>query len=349
MQIIVDICGRPPCEVVNWKNLKDCFFHDYSSRPPCEVVNWKFCLVFMISPSRASTSLWGRELKVVDLLLQHFGQGRPPCEVVNWKILRVISWRYEGGRPPCEVVNWKNQKSVGGRHEKSRPPCEVVNWKTEEQAQEIRSHVDLLVRSWIERSLICKYLQTIRSTSLWGRELKERRLCVISIAGQSTSLWGRELKVLYSHHLPICRCRPPCEVVNWKNLVTNPNAFNAVDLLVRSWIERLWSRFQSVWSSRRPPCEVVNWKRFVCPLIGSTVRRPPCEVVNWKALLWLVQSGDAQSTSLWGRELKDSKPSQATPRTLSTSLWGRELKDKYGSAKHNFGRSTSLWGRELKV
>ena len=99
-----------------------------------------------------------------------------------------------------------------------------------------------------------------------------------------------------------------------------------VDLLVRSWIERLISfrRFRAI--SSRPPCEVVNWKTVLKP----TIRRSKL------------------STSLWGRELKGCKRPNESIRNESTSLWGRELKDTSLDKQFMTYPSTSLWGRELK-
>ena len=146
--------------------------------------------------------------------------------------------------------------------------------------------VDLLVRSWIERTIIQIHIRIFSSTSLWGRELKDdtirSRFCLII-------------------------SRPPCEVVNWKvkgvqsvtkvtvstslwgrelkdNIDAHATASRNVDLLVRSWIERTGSSGRSTWMSRRPPCEVVNWKiQRVWKEINQRCR-PPCEVVNWKKL-----------------------------------------------------------------
>ena len=123
-----------------------------------------------------------------------------------------------------------------------RPPWEVVNWKSKYSiALSTVLIVDLLERSWIESYLIPQYVTNTkgrppwevvnwkivwwcwggrekRSTSLRGRELKDKfgqRFCKRI---ESTSLRGRELKA---------SCRAVSTVLI------------SVDLLERSWIERL--------------------------------------------------------------------------------------------------------------
>ena len=135
-----------------------------------------------------------------------------------------------------------------------RPPCEVVNWKWQH---------------------LMKLKKSIKSTSLWGRELKG--LADGSVDGSllSTSLWGRELKGRL----------PEKEVIPIN-----------VDLLVRSWIERCQKSCLLDYQSGRPPCEVVNWKSLWKRYENFVERRPPCEVVNWKAL---------SAQSLWKAEIVD--------------------------------------------
>ena len=101
-----------------------------------------------------------------------------------------------------------------------RPPCEVVNWKGNYNEQTGSSY-------W--------------STSLWGRELKDLTVPLYRLSAVSTSLWGRELKGLSCSSCSSVICRPPCEVVNWKIYRPADQANVCVDLLVRSWIERLSS------------------------------------------------------------------------------------------------------------
>ena len=226
---------------MNWKTgrLKEPII-DYR-RPPCEVVNWKKFRDGKDLWKTASTSLWGRELKEKGASLRP-GQGYVDLLVRSW-IERLIT----------------SVKSTPGA-------------------------VDLLVRSWIESLYEGKVMvDPVTSTSLWGRELKEYIFLVFHMPAESTSLWGRELKEICFPYAHINHCRPPCEVVNWKNtIVSIREKRRKVDLLVRSWIERPYSGRFSELKNRRPPCEVVNWKIKAMHSSSNRFSRPPCEVVNWK-------------------------------------------------------------------
>ena len=146
--------------------------------------------------------------------------------------------------------------------------------------------VDLFVRSWVE---IC-----------WRHSF-----CMLL---QSTSSWGRELKCTWSESQIIeLSCRPPCEVVSWNYQNIDQAAVKRVDLLVRSWVERLDFPIFPKRHSGRPPCEVVSWnncrtRRSVMPKMSTSSRgrelkyvcveclhwwrrsRPPSEVVSWNNL-----------------------------------------------------------------
>ena len=145
------------------------------------------------------------------------------------------------------------------------------------------------------------------STSLWGRELKEKYVCDMRNWARSTSLWGRELKVRTTAEcFTVCFCRPPCEVVSWKNFFPCCVCLcGCVDLLVRSWVERNMA-----------------WR-----LCSDKRCRPPCEVVSWKDICRKRCLRSNLSTSLWGRELKGPCYVRWRAGTRSTSLWGRELKE----------------------
>ena len=120
---------------------------------------------------------------------------RPPCEVVSWKTAGYILSGIGSGRPPCEVVSWKVDDILAEYSGESRPPCEVVSWKSIWYPCCSRDGpVDLLVRSWVERLCLRKCNGSHRSTSLWGRELKEALRAWQNLKPRSTSLWGRELK-----------------------------------------------------------------------------------------------------------------------------------------------------------
>ena len=163
--------------------------------------------------------------------------------------------------------------------------------------------------------------------------------------------------------------RPPCEVVNWKNFGIPKGKTGAVDLLVRSWIERkvlteTWLVHQStsLWGRelkdhnccnfsilyRRPPCEVVNWKMYNRFRLYPLVRRPPCEVVNWKFIEWLfsyanlvdllVRSWIERDSPLLFDVLGDSRPPCEVVNWKINVILDYALEEG----------STSLWGRELK-
>ena len=146
--------------------------------------------------------------------------GRPPCEVVNWKVTFVI--RINKACVDLLVRSWIERFPHQMRNKKMpcRPPCEVVNWKLLFETFITLLFVDLLVRSWIERDECDSSVEPMMSTSLWGRELKGLFCRLHKPRISSTSLWGRELKdhVLYLFFL-----------------------YFLVDLLVRSWIERMQS------------------------------------------------------------------------------------------------------------
>ena len=253
-----------------------------------------------------STSLWGRELK----------------GPIYWK-----TGKCRKRRPPCEVVNWKKREIVRFKQTVCRPPCEVVNWKTFMELSSSKIDVDLLVRSWIERSFHSPVHFPPLSTSLWGRELKGPLCGPLQTLQGSTSLWGRELK---DHGWTSDIPGPQVDLLvrSWieSNISILPLKNNPVDLLVRSWIERIvlslifcalvsrppcevvnWKDPDNSfkWGTTcRPPCEVVNWKIGLVYTAGIVFRRPPCEVVNWKKLGSKYSAYHHWSTSLWGRELK---------------------------------------------
>ena len=190
--------------------------------------------------------------------------------------------------------------------------------------------VDLLVRSWIERTLkdangnrpdsrppceVVNWKITQRQTclrtlvDLLVRSWIERSICVKrKRMTRSTSLWGRELKGVCDLDSGYFIPSTSLWGRELKDLQKEKSAaFYLVDLLVRSWIERS-----------------MNWKLFFRYQVDLLVRswierskirlptpmsscRPPCEVVNWKTPLPTNYVDDILSTSLWGRELKDQQ------------------------------------------
>ena len=181
-----------------------------------------------------------------------------------------------------------------------RPPCEVVSWKD----------MDMTMQN-----------QGISSTSLWGRELKDLRSKEKGLCSKSTSLWGRELKDWKRHegHTEITR-RPPCEVVSWKLLFfhfLHPLSCRPPCEVV-SW-KTSAACFKPA-AACRPPCEVVSWKLKAVTGGGIEFSRPPCEVVSWKNGRRCGRYDWFESTSLWGRELKEKNCSKTLKGFRSTSL-----------------------------
>ena len=122
--------------------------------------------------------------------------------------------------PPCEDVSWKIELSPMQEVGYCHPPCEDVSWKTQ-------AEVDSIVEG--------------RSSSLWGCELKSRRV-------------GDNMATL-SH--------PPCEDVSWKDGEWDGCKKAAVViLLVRMWVEKLRMLYQQRLNQCHPPCEDVSWKIF---------------------------------------------------------------------------------------
>ena len=168
----------------------------------------------------SSTSLWGRELK-------------GNIHIYGFTIIRV----------DLLVRSWIERLKY---HSKGLPHRSTSLWGRELKDQQRMCFdrallVDLLVRSWIERQTNIWYVGMLRSTSLWGRELKgslylsvrspvQVDLLVRSWIERSwpISIWNNLVVDLlvrswierYSRcHIPSShRCRPPCEVVNWKFL-----------------------------------------------------------------------------------------------------------------------------------
>ena len=230
-----------------------------------------------------STSLWGRELKVlyrIELI---------PSLAVD---LLVRSWIE---RLMILTALQKTQStSLWGRELKDHDPD--VPWEpdgsTSLWGRELKvetgllavflGHVDLLVRSWIERfkkPLLSYWPKVDLLVRSWiERQHRPYQKCSTA----STSLWGRELKELSNGLLHGIHRRPPCEVVNWKFPTKK-------SLLSPSRSTSLWGRelkgFPWIWR---------KWRKS----------RPPCEVVNWKTESYLKDKVESMSTSLWGRELK---------------------------------------------
>ena len=172
----------------------------------------------------------------------------------------------------------------------------------------VRHCVDLLVRSWIERIISTAHLWwKMRSTSLWGRELK------VTARSAEIIFWNCRPPcevvnwkvVTDTYQLSRC-CRPPCEVVNWKILDSRCFRNNFVDLLVRSWIERLFP----IWKNRTEKVDLLvrSWIERLTHIHKDHSGRVDLLVRSWieRIVLFIATFTAAMSTSLWGRELKGS-------------------------------------------
>ena len=298
--------GRPPCEVVNWKQQFRC--NEFHLRLSTSLWGRELKVLSsgFLAHVAASTSLWGRELKVwyrrcsnmastVDLLVRSWIERLPDKPVRQHKIvdLLVRSW-IERSTAACWCGR-RSSTSLWGRELKVYAYI----------LHAFRKSVDLLVRSWIE-SVYGGYGLGQWTVDLLVRSWIESNFQQQKFVGcTSTSLWGRELKAWNMRFKCFMWSRPPCEVVNWKEKMTDSDVMvylvdllvrswieravavctpfsGQVDLLVRSWIERVDKLLGNEKVTSRPPCEVVNWKENIYTGKDGWWSRPPCEVVNWK-------------------------------------------------------------------
>ena len=143
-----------------------------ASHPPCEDVSWKGngCCASGNVMVILLVRMW------VEKLIQAIGLYRQGVILLvrmwvenhctGW--IRCITYRH----PPCEDVSWKGQKWCIRICEKGHPPCEDVSWKVSSVYPINSSNVILLVRMWVEKTLVNKNKNRKMSSSLWGCELK---------------------------------------------------------------------------------------------------------------------------------------------------------------------------------
>ena len=186
------------------------------SHPPCEDVSWKKQLETKAIQMGASSSLWGCELKNRRRAFRFVRKSHPPCEDVSWKGFTQPVIIDKNSHPPCEDVSWKNEIKRYGW-------CCIVILLVRMWVEKYMGRVNktscpviLLVRMWVEKCKTCCYRAPVKSSSLWGCELKRYyyidRNCVLL----SSSLWGCELKRLEQRWNRWPYCHPPCEDVSWK-------------------------------------------------------------------------------------------------------------------------------------
>ena len=202
---------------------------------------------------------------------------------MNWKDSQLQHCPNNCCRPPCEVVNWKRYFSAACAICLRRPPCEVVNWKFS-----------------LKSTYISKYRRPPCEVVNWKNSLHyQPSLITVDLLVRSWIERPRVYAMCTLKHVDLL-------VRSWiERLRTIRQTFwKSVDLLVRSWIESQQLPVSHV-VDRRPPCEVVNWKLSFSEQLPHSHSRPPCEVVNWKEIRTEPEWGTSESTSLWGRELKD--------------------------------------------
>ena len=152
--------------------------------------------------------------------------------------------------------NWVDRRNV--RKSYGHPPCEDVSWNFFWKGLFLYPFVILLVRMWVEISVLIHYRWRAVSSSLWGCELK----CIIASTDgrkrrhppcedvswneflpcfeqnvRSSSLWGCELKCISVHTWLIPSSHPPCEDVSWNEDVMEGKKPYLVILFVRMWVE----------------------------------------------------------------------------------------------------------------
>ena len=138
-----------------------------------------------------------KSLRISCQLFLYHTTGRPPCEVVNWKVYGIDQKRMQKGSTSLwgrELKDHGDPGSLCTAGSTSLWGRELKDGKG--QKRRGRRIVDLLVRSWIE-STIMKGAMADLVVDLLVRSWIER-LSASSRSRQEPS-------------------RPPCEVVNWKH------------------------------------------------------------------------------------------------------------------------------------
>ena len=127
------------------------WFRDENLRqPPCEAVSWNLMVLWILHLLLWSASLWGCELKLVDIDDGNVEFGQPPCEAVSWNV-----------NADNLLVEADVSLLVRLWVEISAEKRWFTGWM-----------VSLLVRLWVE--IFSEYCEKsgVRSASLWGCELK---------------------------------------------------------------------------------------------------------------------------------------------------------------------------------
>ena len=254
--------GHPPCEDVSWKLFHSHLRSDLLRHPPCEDVSWK------------TPTLLYRSASSVILLVRMW--------VERIRIWSVYVWSKSSSLWGCELKDFLRKKERGYR---SHPPCEDVSWKNNIPNGKYEADVILLVRMWVERSEMCQMLKLLKSSSLWGCELKED----IPYSNPSLDnvillvrMWVERTHVIKRKNMPVSSSLWGCELKEKKG-----------------WIK--WK------IGSHPPCEDVSWK-FI-PILRKRERETSSSL--WGCELKEFRKGKTKSpstsSSLWGCELKGKK------------------------------------------
>ena len=145
----------------------------------------------------------------------------------------------------------------------------------------VEADVSLLVRLWVEMSMLIIYWLKLTSASLWGCELKFLRKKGGLQAEWSASLWGCELKSSQNTAKSQEFGQPPCEAVSWNcwDIYQATPDIPSASLWGCELTYWFWS--SSGWICRQPPCEAVSWNTYPVLCIVFINCQPPCEAVSW--------------------------------------------------------------------
>ena len=205
--------------------------------------------------------MWVEKFKIRQL--EDKSARHPPCEDVSWKVYILLFATSVNSHPPCEDVSWKAIGTNELQIRISHPPCEDVSWKTRCLKLNLKMQVILLVRMWVEKNpaeLDYQDWVVILLVRMWVEKSLQ------SLGGKhpmSSSLWGCELKICPFAEFSKSLGHPPCEDVSWKAYILYQAFHKHVILLVRMWVEKSLSIWETIYRIRHPPCEDVSWKTLI--------------------------------------------------------------------------------------
>ena len=228
-----------------------------------------------------SASLWGCELKYKIYYPTEFWYGQPPCEAVSWNdcINNITSISCVS----LLVRLWVEMHGVHSQKRRLTVSLLVRLWVEihTKSYMEALQFVSLLVRLWVEISVSPKHHFHSMSASLWGCELKCKKVGIkmaeISQPPCEAVSWNNNVRTNHN----IFHSQPPCEAVSWNYqliymicLIPCQPPCEAV-----SWNVGIPCKYLG--TLRQPPCEAVSWNINVSETLDETKRQPPCEAVSW--------------------------------------------------------------------